>query len=115
MTDSNQITNDTHQLSDEKWIAIVEEWRQSGLSMKEWCRKHEEITYSQFMHNRRRLFPEEIRPNDFMSQETGWSALTMELPTSSLEVIINDCRVVVTPGFDQDLLSEVVGVLKNAH
>jgi hypothetical protein len=98
--------------SDEKWIAIIEEWRKSGMSISEWCRNQEEITYHQFMHYRKRLFPEDLRPNEFMNQETSWSSLTMEIPTSSLDVVINDCRIVVPSGFDQALLREVVEVLK---
>jgi hypothetical protein len=39
----------------------------------------------------------------------------MDIPSSTLDVFVNDYRIVVGAGFDQDLLREVVEVLKNAH
>jgi hypothetical protein len=99
---------------DEKWILLIEEWRESGQSIAEWVRERGEITYGQFMKARKRLFPEEIRKSEFMETETTWSTLTMEIPSSTLDVFVNDCRIVVSTGFDQELLREVVEVLKHA-
>lgn len=114
MSTNEPITDQTDALSDEQWIAIIDEWRESGLSMKEWCRLHEDISYGQFYHQKRRLFPDDFRPNTFMNEETGWSTLSVELPMTTLDVVVNECRVVVHPGFDKELLSEVVEVLKRA-
>ncbi|MCM3734232.1 hypothetical protein M3196_21645 [Fictibacillus nanhaiensis] len=111
---------------DLKWIRIIEEWRDSGQSIAEWIREHDEFTYDQFHHYRRKLFPDELRKRDnsnkkesieqeTFERETTWSALSMELPTSSIDVFVNRYRVVVKAGFDQELLREVVEVLKDAN
>lgn len=97
---------------DQKWLEIIEEWRKSGLTAAEYCRDHDGFSYSQFMKQKTRLFPEEVRKAE--EQATTWSTITMEIPSASIDVYINDCRVVVTSGFDQDLLLEVVEVLKHA-
>jgi hypothetical protein len=97
------------------WNKIIEEWRESGKSIAEWVREREDITYQQFMKQRRKLFPEDIRKNEFVEEETTWSAIKMEIPSSTIDVLINDCQIVVRTGFDQELLREVVEVLKNAH
>jgi len=102
------------EVSDENWILLMEEWRESGQSMAEWVRERGEFTYAQFMKARKRLFPEDIRKNEFLESETTWSTLTMEIPSSTLDVFVNDCRISVSTGFDQELLLEVVEVLKNA-
>lgn len=101
--------------SDQKWIQLIEEWRESGQSIAEWVRVRGEFSYAQFINARKRLFPEDIRKSEFTEKETTWSTLTMEIPSSTLDIYINDCRVVVRTGFDQALLREVVEVLKNAH
>lgn len=104
----------TYNEEDQKWMKIIDDWRQSDMSIAEWCRDHD-LSYSQFNHQKRRLFPEVIRKNEFLEQPTTWSTLTMELPSSSIDVIVNDCRIIVSTGFDQDLFQEIVEVLKNAH
>jgi hypothetical protein len=100
---------------DREWIQIIEEWKQSGLSIAEFVRNKDGITYNQFMNNRRRLFPEDIRKSDFMEKETTWSALHVEIPSSTINVYINVCRIEVQSGFDQELLREIVEVLKLAN
>lgn len=101
-----------HNELDQKWLQIIEEWRKSGLNAAEYCRDHDGFSYSQFMRQKTRLFPEEVRREE---QATTWSAISMEIPSASIDVYINDCRVVVSSGFDQDLLREVVEVLKHAN
>lgn len=111
---------------DLKWIEIIEEWRVSGQSIAEWIREQDDITYDQFYHYRRKLFPDDLRKRDnsnkresidqeTIERETTWSALSMELPTSSIDVFVHNYRVVVKAGFDEELLREVVEVLKDAH
>lgn len=97
---------------DQQWMEIFEEWLQSELTAAEWVREREDITYDQFMWNKRRLLPEAGRVGEFLKEDTKWSAISMEIPTSSFDVYINNCRVVVKSGFDQELLQELVEVLK---
>jgi hypothetical protein len=109
----DQEMDQAQQEYDQKWIQIISECLQSDLSIKEWC-KQNNVSYQACMKNRRRLFPEDVQSIDFMEQETTWSTLNMEIPSSSLDIMVNDCRIVVTAGFDQELLGEVVEVLKRA-
>lgn len=102
---------------DQNWIRIIEEWRRSGMSIAEWIRAYEdeEITYQKFICARERLFPDEVKRSNFMEKEVTWSTLSMEIPSSSLNVYVNDYRIEVQSGFDQELLQEIVEVLKNVH
>lgn len=50
-----------------------------------------------------------------MEKATTWSTLTMEIPSSSIDVFVNDCRVGLISGFDKTLFREVVEVLKDVH
>ena len=100
---------------DQRWIELIEECRESGQNMKDWVTERGEFTYAQFIRARERLFPEDIRKNDFLENETTWSSINMDIPSSTLDIFVNDYRIVVGAGFDQDLLREVVEVLKNAH
>lgn len=99
---------------DQKWLKLIEEWRESGLTAAEWVRERGDVSYDPFMKARNRLFPEEGRRGEFLEKETTWSAVTMEIPSSSLDVFIHDCRVSVKSGFDQELLLEVLEVLRRA-
>jgi hypothetical protein len=100
---------------DQRWLQLIEEWRQSGLTAAEWVRERDDISYDQFMKNKRRLFPEEVQRSEFWEKKTTWSALKVEVPSACFDVYINDCRVVVGSGFDQELLRELVEVLKSAN
>jgi hypothetical protein len=93
------------------WMGIIEDWRQSNKSMAEYCRERADITYDQFVNQRRRLFPDELKRIDRPETPTSWTAVTMELPSSSLDIYVKDFRIVVSSGFDQELLREVVEVL----
>ncbi|MFC7371074.1 hypothetical protein ACFQPF_05245 [Fictibacillus iocasae] len=95
--------------NDHNWMEIISDWRESGLTVKEWIQDRDDISYSQFIRNRIRLFPTEKEP-----KETTWSAITMDIPFSKLDVLINDCRIEVRTGFDEELLREIVEVLKRA-
>lgn len=54
MTNKEQPISPITNEEDQKWIQIIEEWRQSGMSIAEWCRDNKGISYSQFNHKRRR-------------------------------------------------------------
>lgn len=115
MENENQASVLSLEERDQRWIELIEECRDSGQFIKEWVRERGEFTYSQFMRARERLFPDDIRKNEFLENETTWSTINMDIPSSSLDVFVNDFRIVVSAGFDQELLLEVVGVLKNAN
>ena len=97
---------------DLRMMEFIEEWKQSGQSMSEWTKEREDITYYQLSRARRKLFPEEVYGT---GKDHTWSAITMEFPSSSINVHLNGCRIEVPPGFDRSLLEEIVEVLKDAH
>ena len=97
---------------DKEWIEMIEEWRQSGQTVAEWVRDREDITYDQFLKHKKRLLPAYSNEGEFLNQDTTWSAIALDIPTSTFDVFINDCRVVVKSGFDQELFHEIVEVLK---
>ncbi|HSO58429.1 MAG TPA: hypothetical protein VLQ66_09345 [Paenisporosarcina sp.] len=115
MENENQACVLSSEERDQRWIELIEECRDSGQSIKEWVRERGEFSYSQYMRARDRLFPDDIRKNGFLENETTWSSINLDIPSSTLDVFVNDFRIVVGAGFDQELLREVVGVLKNAH
>lgn len=100
---------------DQKWIRLIEEWRNSGKTIVEWVGEKDEVTYRKFAEARKRLYPEETSKGEFLEQETTWSALSIDLPLSTIDVHVNGCKIVVGNGFDQELLRELVEVLKYAN
>ena len=111
--DSSSLDLPTDGRKDE-WILLINEWRESGQTIKEWVAQIEGITYKQFLYWRERLFPEEIEKRPTEVRETTWSSLNVEMPSSILNIYIRDCRIEVTSGFDQGLFLEVVEVLQHA-
>lgn len=49
------------------------------------------------------------------SDVTGWSAVHLDLNTPSLTLTHQDVQIEVPSGFDQDLLKEVLEVLRDDH
>ncbi|BAQ08651.1 hypothetical protein OXB_0179 [Bacillus sp. OxB-1] len=100
---------------EEEWIRLIDEWRESGQSIKDWVHEKEDITYKQFLYWRKQLFPDEIEKRPVEMKETVWSSLNVEIPSATLDVFVHDCRIEVTTGFDQELFREIVEVLRNAN
>ena len=97
---------------DRYWDELIDEWEVSGQNMSEWVRNRDDITYEQFYWHKRRLRPQEGVVGEFLNEETTWSTIKMEIPTSTIDVYVKEYRVVVKSGFDQELLHEVMEVLK---
>lgn len=110
---SNPIIDQKDHPAYKKWAPIMAEWRESGLSAAEWVSQRTDITYDQFRNARRQWFPEDftkrVGPVD---RQTEWSALTVEIPSSNLDLYIRDCRIELASGFDQELLREVLEVIR---
>lgn len=98
----------------DEWILLINEWRESGKTIKEWVEQKEGITYKQFIYWRSQLFPEEIEKRPVDIKETTWTSVNVGIPSSTLNVYVRDCLIEVTSGFDKELFREVVEVLKHA-
>lgn len=97
----------------QKWEPLMNEWRESGLSAAEWVAQREDITYDQFRNARRHYFPEDMKKKGPVNRQAEWSALAVELPSSSVDLYIQDCRIEILAGFDKELLRELLEVLRH--
>ncbi|MFC0015716.1 MULTISPECIES: IS66 family insertion sequence element accessory protein TnpA [Allobacillus] len=102
-------SDDVEVYSKEWWIEKIQEWKESGLTVKEWCEQEQVCTYHQFINKRRNLCPEEVQTKE--QSVSGWSAI--EINTSaSIEVECRDVRMTIEKGFDQELLQELLEVIR---
>lgn len=97
----------------EAWSKIMADWRQSGLSVTTWVEQQDTVTYHQFMQARKKYFREDIKQSEDAKNETEWSSLSIEIPSSTLDLFICDCRIEVSRGFDQELLRELIEVIRH--
>ena len=69
------------------WLARIEQQRQSGLSMKEWCREHD-IPVSTFYYWNEKLSPKTLQKSSFTELAKKKSE-TVSLQTRGLSVRID--------------------------
>jgi len=87
----------------DEWSEKISAWRASGLSVAAWCRDHV-INYHRFLYWRKRLaMPAIAQPGRFVE---------LEFAAPPLALSCNGVYVHVASGFDENLLSEVLAVLK---
>jgi len=87
----------------QQWTEKISAWRDSGLSIAAWCRQNNE-GYYRFIYWRKRVQTKTTPPGCFV-------ALTVE--SSPLAVECNGVTLHIEPGFDRDLLRQVLAVLKS--
>jgi transposase-like protein len=93
----------------ERWRAIVQRHRDSGLSVAEFCRR-QNLPPSSFFGWRRRCEPRVPSP---AFVEVTPAAIEATLPEAEpLEVRLGDWHILVWRGFDRQSLRELVGVLE---
>ena len=89
------------------WSALVAEHRASGRPTADWCRT-KGVSFHSFSAWRTRL-------NKESSADGGWvtvKAQPITAKASSLTLFIGTVRFDVAPGFDQQLLRDVVAALQ---
>jgi hypothetical protein len=87
----------------QEWFGKISAWRESGLSVAAWCRGNTE-NYHRFLYWRKRLaMPVVQQPGRFVE---------LEFAAPPLALSCNGVYVHVTSGFDENLLGEVLTVLK---
>ncbi len=91
----------------EKMSRIYEEWRESDLSLKAFCETRDEVTYSQLHYFRMTYRPEDIQ----QERPTGWAKINMQSPTTQLDLHVGPYKVVIHPGFDKELLTDLLEVI----
>ena len=94
-----------------RWRRWIDQWRESGLSVRAFCARHGLATAS--FYNWRRVLRGRAAAEQqaFMPVQIVTDAVPAQ--TSALEVILTDGRVVrVAPGFDAATLRQLLAVLE---
>jgi putative transposase len=103
-----------------RWLELIGRWQQSQLTIREFCERHQVSQASFFSWRRvlrqRGLLDEPADPNTakatsaFVKLTPGEPEST---PASAIELVLGDRRVLrIRPGFDADLLRELVRLLE---
>lgn len=96
------------------WQRVMQRWRKSGLSVREFCRRHE-IPETSFYQGRRRLAVSSSRPRRSVSKDPFVEVQLDPLPLSPtrIEIIWSQPPVVkVYAGCDEKLLAHTVRCLR---
>jgi len=86
----------------DQWSEKIVAWRDSDLSVAAWCREYSE-GYHRFLYWRKRLAPE---------QQVIGRFVEVKIAIPPLALSCNGVYVHVASGFDTELLSGVLSVLK---
>ena len=90
------------------WLAKIEEYRNSGQSLVEWCE-----TGGVALHNMKYWLRKQSPINRDSGQETGWVSCVIEEPKeNSISLRINQVDIEVTGGYDETLLLQVIRTLR---
>lgn len=100
------------------WRRIVTRQPASGLSIRAWC-EHEGVKEASFYAWRRTLAQRDAsreaavkeRPTQLVALDVAGSAHS-PVGAAPLQLVIADLRVEISPGFDDDTLRRVLGVLR---
>jgi lambda repressor-like predicted transcriptional regulator len=121
-----------HENRDEHWADLIGEWRTSGLSQAEFCRRRgiSDRSLSNWLHNspyRERIarvlaartqgdiHPETPRfvPVSVVTMTSASNAQHTSVSSSAIEIVLpGGPRIVVTSGFDAETLRRVVAALE---
>jgi hypothetical protein len=86
-----------------EWTEKLANWRSSGLSIAAWCREHHE-GYHRFRYWRQRL--------EGPVPATSGRFVEIKLDPSPLTLECNGVFIHLSPGFDPELLTEILALLK---
>jgi len=98
------------------WRERVTAFHESGLSVVAWCREHD-VKVAQMRRWIKRI-AEESAPGPAKANGSRWLAIGIEpaaapkADSGAITLRIGEVTVDVHPGFDPELLTRVVGVLK---
>lgn len=91
------------------WLAKIEEYRASGLSLVDWCE-----TGDVALHNMKYWLRKQSPISRDLNQETDWVSCVIEEPKeNSISLRINQVEIEVTSGYDETLLLQVIRVLRS--
>ena len=100
------------QHKERQWQRWIDQWRASGLSVRDFCARHRLPTPT-FYNWRRRLRHRAAEPAPFLPVQVVAETPPPPPPASPLEVVLADGAVVrVPPGFDPATLRQLLAVLR---
>jgi len=106
-----------------RWLELIGRWQQSQFTIREFCERHQ-VSEASFFPCRRLLRhrglldePANLKATKSVPQSPAFVKLTPVEPeptaASAIEIVLGDRRVLrVRPGFDAELLLELVRLLE---
>jgi hypothetical protein len=109
------------QRREDHWRRIVTRQPASGLSIRAWC-DHQGVKEASFYAWRRTLADRDANraaavkepPARLVALEVAGSAHPQPVGAAPLQLLMADLRIEISPGFDDDTLRRVLGVLREA-
>lgn len=95
--------------SSNEWVPLLEDFFASGLSTKDWCKKHN-IERNQLRY---RIERSNKKSNNEHSTEFVGVSVNKEIVPCSIVIHVGDAAITVNPGFSKALLCEVVSALSD--
>jgi transposase-like protein len=107
-----------------RWLGLIDRWQQSQLSIREFCERHHVSEASFFAWRRvlrqRGLLDEPTDPKTAKAAPKAPAFVKLTpvepepTPATAIELVLGDRRVLrVRPGFDADLLLQLVRLLED--
>lgn len=98
----------------ESWQGRIAEWRQSAMSQGEYCRRHQ-LKWHQFIYWKKRLIEPETPAVTFVPVPmTSIPGAEPKASGVALKVVVGDrFKVEITPGFDAELLGQLLLTLEH--
>jgi transposase-like protein len=100
-----------------KWLAIVQRWQRSDLSVREFCRQ-QQVNEASFYEWRRVLRERGLLGQAAPNATPAFARLVVETPEpaaqNAIEVVLGERRVLrVRAGFDGEVLLQLVKLLED--
>jgi hypothetical protein len=97
----------------QRWLDRINAWQNSNQSQKAFCKEHQ-LGYASFRRWRRILKAEDAKVAVFPGEPVRFLPVNVQEPISSnlMIHIQNDLRIEVVPGFNLQLLQQVLQVLR---
>lgn len=93
------------------WEKRIKFWQESGLTQKEFCRQNN-LRDNQLTYWKKRFIKPETKPVTFIELQVAGRVRSLDSRRSAIRLNIGDeYQVEVDPGFDADVLKQVVCLL----
>jgi transposase-like protein len=97
-----------------RWLDLVQQWQRSNLSVREFC-QHHQLSEPSFYSWRRVLRERGLIDESGPAPAPAFVKLTLDakaVTASTIELVVGQRVLRVRPGFDADMLLELVRVLE---